>query len=169
MLLTAPPGRGKGPIGRPGHPAGAEGWVVKVDWGTKRICPNCGARYYDMRRMPITCPKCGAPFDPEALARPRKTRGAPVPVPVPEEVVLVADEELEADLAAEPEESGAVVEVPVPVPAAAAAVEGEEPEAEEGEAVVAGDKEEEEEEVIEDASELGEDDMAEVIDPHLLR
>ncbi len=139
--------------------------VVKVDWGTKRICPNCGARYYDMRRMPITCPKCGAPFDPEALARPRKTRGAPVPVPVPEEVVPIADEELEADLAAEPEESGTVVEVPVAVPAAAA-VEGEEPEAEEGEAGEAVEKEEEEEEVIEDASELGEDedDMAEVIE-----
>lgn len=136
--------------------------MVKADWGTKRICPNCGARYYDMRRMPITCPKCGAPFDLEALARPRKTRGAPVPAPVPEEVVPIADEELEADLAAEPEESGAVVEVPVAVPAAAA-VEGEEAEAEEGEA---GEKEEEEEEVIEDASELGEDedDMAEVIE-----
>ncbi|HXM85839.1 MAG TPA: TIGR02300 family protein [Stellaceae bacterium] len=163
LLLTAAARHGKGPVEEAGLSGRCGGVVAKIDWGTKRICPNCGARYYDMRRVPIACPKCGAPFDLEALAKPRKTRGAPVPVPIPEEVVPIADEELEADLAAEPEESGAVVEMPVPVPAAAAEAEVEEAEAEEG---AAGEKEEEEEEVIEDASELGEDedDMAEVIE-----
>ena len=38
--------------------------MVKAEWGTKRTCPNCGARYYDLRHDPIVCPKCGAAFDP---------------------------------------------------------------------------------------------------------
>jgi uncharacterized protein (TIGR02300 family) len=26
--------------------------------GTKRVCPSCGARFYDLNRMPIVCPVC---------------------------------------------------------------------------------------------------------------
>ena len=66
--------------------------MVKLEWGTKRICPNCGTRYYDLRRDPIVCPKCGAGFDPEALLKTRRTRAA---APVAEEVVeAVAEEEI---------------------------------------------------------------------------
>ena len=146
--------------------------MSKPEWGTKRICPNCGTRYYDMRRDPITCPKCGAPFDAESLVRTRKTR-AVAPAAVEEEVAPL-EEELEADLAAEPDEEGeAVTEIPV----------GEEAESEveeESKPATAGKgkrrgkvsedeekkDEEEDEEVLEDASELGEDedDMAEVIE-----
>jgi uncharacterized protein (TIGR02300 family) len=28
--------------------------------GTKRVCPSCGARFYDLNRSPITCPVCQA-------------------------------------------------------------------------------------------------------------
>lgn len=31
-------------------------------WGRKRECPECGARFYDLERDPIVCPKCGAPY-----------------------------------------------------------------------------------------------------------
>src|SRR6185312_3640600 len=107
----------------------------------KRLCPNCGTRYYDMRRDPIVCPHCGSPFDPEALLKTRRTRAA-APVAEP-----VADEEIEPDLGAE--------EVAEPAEADAALPDDAEAETEE-----------EEEEVLEDASELGEDedDMAEVIE-----
>ena len=27
--------------------------------GMKHICPNCGARYYDLNKSPAICPKCG--------------------------------------------------------------------------------------------------------------
>ena len=26
--------------------------------GTKRVCPSCGARFYDLNRTPIACPVC---------------------------------------------------------------------------------------------------------------
>jgi uncharacterized protein (TIGR02300 family) len=119
--------------------------MAKMEWGTKRTCPNCGARYYDLSHDPIVCPKCGSAFDPEALLKTRRVR---VPVPVepvapPAAVEEEIDTELEDGTPAEPEEEG---EEAVPA-------EGEE-------------EEEEEEEVLEDASELGEDqdDMAEVIE-----
>lgn len=123
--------------------------MAKVEWGMKRLCPNCGTRYYDMRREPIVCPHCGSPFDPEALLKTRRTRAPAVAEPV-------ADEEIEPDLGAEEVPEPAEAEVALPE----AEGEDDEDEAEEGEG------EEEEEEVLEDASELGEDedDMAEVIE-----
>jgi uncharacterized protein (TIGR02300 family) len=44
----------------------------KNDWGTKRLCPSCGARYYDMKKNPPICPKCGTPFDAELLVKTRR-------------------------------------------------------------------------------------------------
>ena len=56
--------------------------MVKPEWGTKRTCPNCGARYYDMHHDPIICPKCGTAFDAEAVLKTRRVRvAAPVEVP----------------------------------------------------------------------------------------
>jgi uncharacterized protein (TIGR02300 family) len=114
--------------------------VAKAEWGTKRICPSCSARYYDLGKQlgDIVCPKCGTQFDPEAFLKTRRARVAAIPE---KEVEPVAADDVEiADADAE-------------------AVEGEE-------GVVAEGDEEEEEELIEDASELGEDedDMAEVIE-----
>lgn len=126
-----------------------EAKVAKPEWGMKRLCPNCGTRYYDMRRDPIVCPHCGAPFDPEALLKTRRARAA-VADPV-------AEEEVEPDLGAD--EAAERVESDVVLPSGGDA-EDEEEEGEEAEG------EEDEEEVLEDASELGEDedDMAEVIE-----
>jgi uncharacterized protein (TIGR02300 family) len=50
--------------------------VAKAEWGTKRICSECGARYYDMRKEPPTCPKCGTVFEPISPRAKRK----PAPV-----------------------------------------------------------------------------------------
>ncbi len=117
--------------------------MAKPEWGTKRICPSCGQRYYDLLREPVVCPKCSTPYDPEAFLRARRARPAP---PVEKELEPVGRGEIDSDLEAE-EEVEAV-------------------EAEEDEAAPLEEAEEEDEELIEDASELGEDedDMAEVID-----
>jgi uncharacterized protein (TIGR02300 family) len=48
--------------------------VAKAEWGLKRICPNCGTRYYDFRKDPPTCPACGTVYDPEALLKSRRSR-----------------------------------------------------------------------------------------------
>ena len=59
---------------------------VETRMGSKRICPNCNARFYDMHRQPIICPKCSNTFDPEALLKSvegalllRKTEDPPLP------------------------------------------------------------------------------------------
>ena len=36
--------------------------MVKPELGTKRTCPNCATRFYDLLKDPITCPKCGTSF-----------------------------------------------------------------------------------------------------------
>jgi uncharacterized protein (TIGR02300 family) len=116
--------------------------LAKPEWGAKRICPSCGARYYDLLRDPVICPKCSTPFDPEAFLRARRARP---PAPVEKEIEPVGAEEVDVDLEAEE-------------------IEAVEEEEEAG--VALEEAEEEEEELIEDASELGEDedDMAEVIE-----
>jgi uncharacterized protein (TIGR02300 family) len=124
--------------------------LAKPEWGTKRICANCGTRYYDLRRDPPTCPVCGSIFDPEALLRSRRARPTTA-----EEIKKVAAAPLrpspsvidEADELG-PEIEGVSDEVPL-----------EDLETEEQETV------EDEEVLIEDASELGEDDdMGDVVD-----
>jgi uncharacterized protein (TIGR02300 family) len=45
--------------------------VAKSELGLKRLCPSCGAKYYDLNRSPILCPKCGAQFDAGLAARAR--------------------------------------------------------------------------------------------------
>ena len=37
--------------------------MPKDEWGTKRACPKCGIRFYDLNRDPIICPSCDATFD----------------------------------------------------------------------------------------------------------
>jgi uncharacterized protein (TIGR02300 family) len=44
--------------------------VAKAELGTKRICPNCGTKYYDLNRDPIVCPRCGTHFEAAARVRP---------------------------------------------------------------------------------------------------
>ncbi len=56
--------------------------MVKPEWGTKRACLSCGARFYDLRKEPIICPKCETKFEP-VVAKPRRGRVAAVKAPAP--------------------------------------------------------------------------------------
>ncbi len=94
--------------------------MSKPEWGSKRICPSCGTRYYDMKKNPPVCPSCGTTFDPENLVRSKRGRMA-----------------AEKKLAVLPEE--AIEDLPL--------ADGDEPE----------------DAVIEDAEELGEDDVEDVV------
>ena len=52
--------------------------MAKPEWGIKRICHNCGTRYYDLGHDPIVCPSCGTEYDPDAFLRSRRSRSAVV-------------------------------------------------------------------------------------------
>jgi len=51
--------------------------LVKADLGTKRVCPSCSARFYDLQKRPIECPKCAFSVEPEALYKQRRSRPEP--------------------------------------------------------------------------------------------
>ena len=49
---------------------------LEEEYGIKRICQSCGARYYDLNADPAVCPSCGTEYDPEAVMRSRRGRVA---------------------------------------------------------------------------------------------
>ncbi len=111
----------------------------RPELGIKRGCSACGARFYDLHRSPIVCPKCGVTHDPQAALKTRRGRPAPAP------------------------EKAAPVK---PVQKAPPAPELEEPMPEDDLEKIEGGPAEEEPNPIEDPAELGQDetDVAEVIE-----
>jgi len=54
--------------------------VVKPEWGTKRTCPKCGTRFYDLTKDdPVVCIDCGNEWAPEPILKTKQ------PLPVAEE------------------------------------------------------------------------------------
>jgi uncharacterized protein (TIGR02300 family) len=41
--------------------------VPKPELGTKRQCQNCGAKFFDLAKDPIVCPKCGTVYQVASL------------------------------------------------------------------------------------------------------
>ncbi|WP_339741140.1 TIGR02300 family protein [uncultured Maricaulis sp.] len=52
--------------------------MAKHELGSKRTCPKCAAKFYDLGRRPARCPKCAHEFDPELV--PVRLKVAPEPV-----------------------------------------------------------------------------------------
>ncbi len=50
--------------------------VVKVEWGNKRTCLSCTERFYDLRKSPIICPKCGSVHEIQVSGRKRRGSAA---------------------------------------------------------------------------------------------
>jgi len=46
--------------------------------GLKRICPNCGTRYYDFNKRPVLCPDCKTEFTGEIKVKARRGRASVV-------------------------------------------------------------------------------------------
>lgn len=112
--------------------------VTDPKWGTKRTCQSCGAKFYDLRRDPIVCPKCDEVFEPEAEPRPRKRSRAAKPV-----AKTAAAKEVTESTETEATEDAPDLEV----------------------VVEDADDADDDEDLIEDTSDLGkdEDDVAEVM------
>jgi uncharacterized protein (TIGR02300 family) len=102
--------------------------VAKPELGTKRLCASCGAKFYDLNKDPIHCPKCEALYviapivtrgRPEpAAAAPRAAPVEEVAVAEPAEIETVSLEEADAEAAGtkkpvpgEPEVEGEEVEI----------------------------------------------------------
>lgn len=44
--------------------------MVKPEWGTKRTCPKCGTRFYDLQKdEPVTCINCSFSWEPEPILK----------------------------------------------------------------------------------------------------
>jgi uncharacterized protein (TIGR02300 family) len=82
--------------------------VAKPELGTKRLCANCGAKFYDLSKDPIVCPKCNTLFVPPVAARAR-TEVASAPTSPEEEVAApeVAEAEFVSLEDADKESEGA--------------------------------------------------------------
>ncbi len=44
--------------------------MIKPEWGTKRTCPKCATRFYDLGKDdPVTCIECGTTWEPEPILK----------------------------------------------------------------------------------------------------
>lgn len=60
--------------------------MVKPEWGTKRTCPKCGTRFYDLEKdRPVTCIDCGNTWEPEPILKSKQ----PLPFDAPKKDVEV--------------------------------------------------------------------------------
>ncbi len=73
--------------------------MAKPELGAKRQCQSCGAKFFDLNKDPIVCPKCGAIFQ-GAVARAErvtaKEEEAEDEVVAPAGVEIVSLDEVEA-------------------------------------------------------------------------
>jgi len=72
--------------------------MAKPDLGLKRVCVACGAKFYDMAKVPSVCPKCGTE-QPTEQPRPRRSAN------------IVPDEKLKKRAVAATEVDGDEVEL----------------------------------------------------------
>jgi len=76
--------------------------MVKPEWGTKRTCPKCATRFYDLGKdEPVQCIECGNVWTPEAVLKSKQ------PLPFEEvaqkaapgtEAETTADDDLDIDI-----------------------------------------------------------------------
>jgi uncharacterized protein (TIGR02300 family) len=129
--------------------------VAKPELGTKRLCTNCGAKFYDLSKDPIVCPKCHSVVEIAVVSsrsRPDAAAAARAAAPAPEEEVA-APETADAEF--------------VSLEEADAEAQGKKPA--DGEAVEGGEDEVElEDEALDDAAfieeqEEGDEDVTDII------
>jgi uncharacterized protein (TIGR02300 family) len=48
--------------------------LANPELGSKQLCPNCQAKFYDLGKRPAHCPKCDHEFDPDEAVRNRRVR-----------------------------------------------------------------------------------------------
>lgn len=74
--------------------------MPKAEWGTKRICPTTGKRFYDLNRSPIVSPYTGEIVDIESARRKMAASVISRAVPEKDDDLLVDDLDTDDDLLA---------------------------------------------------------------------
>ncbi len=115
--------------------------VAKEDWGTKRLCQSCATKFYDFGRTPIVCPKCATTFDPETLLKSRRTRPSA------------------SKMAKAPKPAT----VPVPAKSADNDIDAGVNDVDDEDKVVLDENDDDDDSVLQDASDLGGDDVKDVV------
>ncbi len=84
--------------------------MVNPEWGTKRACPKCNTRFYDLGNDdPVTCINCGNVWVPESMLKSKQPMPFETAKPVAKtnedgEVIDADDEDLDvAEDAEEPD------------------------------------------------------------------
>ena len=71
--------------------------MIKAEWGTKRACPKCATRFYDLTKDdPVTCINCGYAWAPDPILKSKQ--------PLPFEAVKTEKAAPDQDLAGGDEE-----------------------------------------------------------------
>ena len=83
--------------------------MVKPEWGTKRTCPKCSTRFYDLgNENPVHCINCDSEWVPEPVLKSKQPLAFEAAAPAPkeaapdedlaaEELTIDEDEEVSAD------------------------------------------------------------------------
>ncbi len=115
--------------------------MAKEDWGTKRLCQSCATKFYDFGRTPIVCPKCATTFDPETLLKSRRTRPS----------------------ASKMAKASKPATVPVPVKSEDDDIDAGVKDVDDENNVVLDENDDDDDSVLQDASDLGGDDVKDVV------
>ena len=76
--------------------------MIKPEWGTKRTCPKCATRFYDLTKDdPVGCINCGYAWNPEPILKSKQ--------PLAFEQVKPDTAKPDADLVGEDEEDIATI------------------------------------------------------------
>jgi uncharacterized protein (TIGR02300 family) len=58
--------------------------MVKPEWGTKRTCPKCATRFYDLGKdNPVNCIECGNVWEPDPILKSKQ----PLPYDAPKKEI----------------------------------------------------------------------------------
>ena len=74
--------------------------MARPHLGSKRVCPSCNARFYDLGRDPAMCPVCGAKHPQASFAKTRRVK-PPAPRAAPQQAAPKAEDD---DIALEDED-----------------------------------------------------------------
>ena len=75
--------------------------MAKPELGTKRLCAHCSAKFYDLNKDPIHCPKCGAVYE----VAPVVVRGRPEPAAAAARAAMAPPPAVEVAAAPEAQEA----------------------------------------------------------------